>query len=231
LVSRTLLLIVAMAASLAVAQTAPKTQAHAPATPAAHAAAAHPAANPPALPPGVPPVRGPIKPMFSLRYQEITIGTGPLAEPQKVYRVAYTGWLVADGRKFDASADHSAQPVYGHDLQVVKGEDGKPKMEAGQPMLFVQGRGQVVPGFDNAFDGMHVGGKRRVFIPYQLAYGASGRPTGDPKNPGIPPKADLIFDMELVDMMDMPQQAAPPPARPTPPPPAPPAGTPPNPAK
>jgi peptidylprolyl isomerase len=144
--------------------------------------------------------------MFTLRYQDITIGSGPLAETQKVYKVAYTGWLAADGHKFDASADHPAQPVYGHDLQVVKGEDGKPKMEAGQPFLFVQGRGQVVPGFDNAFDGMHVGGKRRVFIPYQLAYGAAGHPTGDPKNPGIPPKADLIFDMELVDMMDLPQQ-------------------------
>jgi peptidylprolyl isomerase len=51
---------------------------------------------------------------------------------------------------------------------------------------------------------MKVGGKRRLFIPWQLAYGARGHLTGDPKNPGIPAKADLIFDIELVDVADLP---------------------------
>jgi peptidylprolyl isomerase len=50
---------------------------------------------------------------------------------------------------------------------------------------------------------MKIGGKRRLFIPYQLAYGELGRPTGNPKDPGIPAKADLIFDVELVDVMEM----------------------------
>ena len=50
---------------------------------------------------------------------------------------------------------------------------------------------------------MKVGGKRRLFIPWQLAYGARGRPGPDAAHPGIPAKADLIFDVELVDSGDM----------------------------
>ena len=82
------------------------------------------------------------------------------------------------------------------------GADGKPKMEAGQPWLFMQGDPRMVSGWNLGFDGMHVGGKRRLFIPYQMAYGEVGSPSPDPKKPGIPPKADLIFDIELVQVMD-----------------------------
>ena len=163
------------------------------------------------LPPGVPALaHGPVKVGFVLRYEEIKVGTGPLAEPRKVYRVKYTGWLAADGHKFDSSEDHPAQPVFDSKLQQAMGPDGKPKMEAGQPMLFIQGNPRLIPGWNLGFDGMHVGGKRRLFIPYQLAYGEPGQPSSDPKNPGIPPKADLIFDIELVEMMEPPAQAAPP---------------------
>ena len=196
-------------ASMASAQTAPKPSAK-PAT-AAHAATAHSAAvaAAPVLPAGIPPVKAPIKPLAVLRYQEITVGTGSPALPNKVYKVIYTGWLAADGHKFDASADHPAQPIFDHNFQPEKGPDGKPILKAGQPYMFPQGFGRAIPGFDNGFEGMKIGGKRRLFIPYQLAYGVVGRPTGDPKNPGIPAKADLIFDIELVDVLDMPQQPAP----------------------
>lgn len=206
-----ILLALAATASLAAAQaahkpaTAPKAAAHA----AAHATATHKTATAaPALPAGVAPVAAPVQTAFALRYQEISIGAGPLAEPNKLYKVAYTGWLASDGRKFDASADHPAQPVLGHDLQPEKNADGSPKTAASQPIVFPQGFGRVIPGWDQGFAGMRIGGKRRLFIPYQLAYGAAGRPTGNPKDPGIPPKADLIFDIELVDVMDIPAMPA-----------------------
>jgi len=128
---------------------------------------------------------------FALKYQDIEVGTGPLAEPLKLYKVKYTGWLAADGKKFDSSEDHPGK----------------------EPIQFPQGRGRVIPGWDQGFEGMKIGGKRRIFIPWQLAYGAAGRP------PVIPAKADLVFDVELVDVTDMPPPGMPggPGGRPMPP--------------
>ncbi len=146
---------------------------------------ATPVANPKDAPPNVPKVVGTPKPLYSLRYIDTVIGTGPLSEPRKFYTVHYTGWLT-DGTKFDSSVDR------------------------GTPITFPYGARQVIPGWDTGFEGMHVGGKRRLFIPYQLAYGETGRP------PVIPAKADLIFDIELVGMSDTPPAppAAPKPAEP-----------------
>jgi peptidylprolyl isomerase len=168
-----------------------------------------------ALPAGIPRVaHGPLKAAFTLKYEDIKIGTGAEAEPNKLYKVFYTGYLGAngradDGKKFDSSDDHR-RPVLDKDGKPVLGEDGKPKLGEPQPLEFPQGFGRLIPGFDQGFDGMHIGGKRRLFIPWQLAYGARGRPGPDADHPGIPPKADLIFDVELVDAVDLPM----PPARP-----------------
>lgn len=148
------------------------------------------------VPPGIPVYHKLVKTAFALKYQDIEIGTGPVAEPLKLYKVKYTGWLAADGKKFDSSEDHPGK----------------------EPIQFPQGRGRVIPGWDQAFEGMKIGGKRRLFIPYQLAYGAAGRP------PVIPAKSDLIFDIELVDVSDMPPPGAP--GRPMPPRPGAPAGAP-----
>jgi peptidylprolyl isomerase len=155
------------------------------------------------LPPGVPVVAGVKKIAFSLRYQEIKIGTGADATPNKLYKVHYTGWLAADGHKFDSSFDHRS-PELDKDGKPVLDAEGKPKMSEGQPITFPQGFGRVIPGWDQGFNGMKIGGKRRLLIPWQLAYGATGRPGPDAAHPVIPPKADLIFDVELVDITDMP---------------------------
>jgi peptidylprolyl isomerase len=200
--------LLASAAAVAVAQAPTKPASTPAAKHVAHPAA--PVASGIKLPPGVPAVRGILKTAFSLKYQDVKVGAGVVAEPNKVYQVHYTGWLAADGRKFDSSHDHPASPVIDSTGKPVMGADSKPKQEAGQPIRFIQGVGRVIPGWDQGFEGMKIGGKRRLFIPWQLAYGARGRPTNDPKNPGIPAKADLIFDVELLDVTDMPM----PPSRP-----------------
>jgi peptidylprolyl isomerase len=192
------ILLLAICAVVSVAQTTAKPAMTKPAT------ATRPATTATAikLPPGVPAVQGVVKTAFSLRYEEIKIGTGKEAEPNKIYKVHYTGWLASDGRKFDSSYDRRA-PVTGADGKPEVGEDGKPKLGEPQPISVPQGFGRVIPGFDQGFNEMRIGGKRRLFIPWQLAYGVRGRPGPNAANPGIPPKADLIFDIELVAVDDL----------------------------
>src|ERR1700758_5115696 len=145
-----------------------------------------PPADPaPSLPAGIPPAIGKLESAFALRYIDIKPGDGAEAQPGQFYTVHYTGWLASDGTKFDSSLDRS------------------------EPITFQQGVRGVIPGWDYGFAGMHVGGKRRLFIPYQLAYGQRGRP------PVIPPKSDLIFDIELLAAGDTePPPPPPPPAAP-----------------
>ena len=123
----------------------------------------------------IPSAPGQMHTQYTMRYVEVGIGMGKLAEPGKVFSVHYTGWLV-DGTKFDSSRDKE------------------------KPLSFEQGKRKVIPGWDAGFEGMRVGGKRRLFIPYQLAYGEKGRGK-------IPPKAELIFDVELMDVQDPPPVA------------------------
>ncbi len=63
----------------------------------------------------------------------------------------------------------------------------------GQPIRFILGQGQVIPGWEQGIEGMKVGEKRKLTIPPELAYGSSG--AGNV----IPPDATLIFHVELVD--------------------------------
>ena len=194
--------------SLFLTATAVACFAQTPAKPAAPKASAKPAATASGikLPPGVPIARSredgvqPALPGHPHRQ-------GADAEPNKIYKVNYTGWLAADGHKFDSSYDHKS-PVMGKDGKPELDADGKPKMNEGEPISFPQGFGRVIPGFDQGFTGMKIGGKRRLFIPWQLAYGAHGRPGPNAANPGIPPNADLIFDIELVDVSEMPTPQA-----------------------
>ncbi|HLH37540.1 MAG TPA: FKBP-type peptidyl-prolyl cis-trans isomerase [Bryobacteraceae bacterium] len=71
--------------------------------------------------------------------------------------------------------------------------------DRGEPFSFEQGKRKVIPGWDAGFEGMRAGGKRRFIIPYQLAYGEKGRGK-------IPPRAELIFDVELLDVKDPPAE-------------------------
>jgi peptidylprolyl isomerase len=160
------------------------------------------------LPSGVPPGEGPVETAFALRYQDIVVGSGTLAEPNETYKVQYTGWLgtngrADDGRKFDSSYDRRSA-LRNTDGSPFLDADGKPRLGDPPPFSFPQGLGRVIAGWDQGFGGMRVGGKRRLFIPWQLAYGARGRPGPDAAHPGIPERADLIFDVELIDVVDIP---------------------------
>ena len=172
------LILLVAAGTCAIAQTSSKP------SPAPHHTDVSSSASGTKLPPGVPPAHGIVKTAFSLRYQEIKIGTGVEAEPNMIYKVHYTGWLAADGHKFDSSYDHPRPPVLGKDGKPMMDEDGKPVLGNPQPIAFPQGFGRVIPGFDQGFIGMKIGGKRRLFIPWQLAYGAKGRPGPDAAHPG-----------------------------------------------
>jgi peptidylprolyl isomerase len=220
----TALIMLLAASTMAASAQTPAKPAAKPATTAAKpatASAAKPAATAAKLPlgvpaPGIPAVKTLKKTLFTatLRYQEIKIGTGAVAEPNKMYKVHYTGWLAADGRKFDSSYDHPRPPMRDKDGKPVLGPDGKPQQGEAQPISFPQGFGRVIPGWDQGFEGMKIGGQRRLFIPWRLAYGEKGRPGPDEAHPGIPEKADLIFDIELVDVSDLPKQPARPMAMP-----------------
>jgi peptidylprolyl isomerase len=103
-----------------------------------------------------------------LKYVDLVIGKGPVPKQGQTVLVQYVGTF-PDGKKFDASADHG-----------------------GAPFAFTLGAGQVIPGWDEGVATMHVGGKRKLIIPYMLGYGPMGQP------PVIPPKATLIFVVDLV---------------------------------
>ena len=103
-----------------------------------------------------------------LKYYDIVVGEGAQpAGPTTRVIVHYTGYLV-DGTKFDSSVDR-----------------GKPY----NTLLK-----DVIDGWTEGVGSMKVGGKRKLIIPYALAYGVNGRP-------GIPPKATLIFDIELLEIV------------------------------
>ncbi len=139
------------------------------------------------LPASIPPAKGEKRTAFALELIDVKSGTGAPVSARSCVYAHYTGWLT-DGKKFDSSRD--TMP------------NGRPKT----PLAFPLGVRRVIVGWDLGFEGMRVGGQRRLFIPYQLAYGEAGRP------PGIPPKSTLIFDIELMAVADT-LPTAPPPAR------------------
>lgn len=138
----------------------------APAAPTA-APAAVPQSNAPAAP-AAPAADGQEVVLPSgLRFIDRIVGSGPSPNPEGSVVVHYDGFL-EDGTKFDSSRDR------------------------GQPAQFALN--QVIPGFSEGLKTMKVGGKRTLFIPSNLGYGAAGSP------PVIPANANLRFELELVDV-------------------------------
>lgn len=105
-----------------------------------------------------------------LKYEDIKVGEGKSPKVGDTVTVHYTGWLKSNDQKFDSSLDR------------------------GKPFSFVIGKAQVIPGWDEGVSTMKVGGKRKLIIPADLAYGAKGAPGV------IPPNSTLVFDVELLEV-------------------------------
>jgi FKBP-type peptidyl-prolyl cis-trans isomerase FkpA len=114
------------------------------------------------------------QPTFS--QTDLTTGTGTRAARTARITVNYTGWV------YDPNTpDHKGSQF---DTSIGRG-----------PFSFTLGAGEVIPGWDQGFNDMRVGGKRRLIIPTDMGYGAQGTPDGS-----IPPNAPLVFEMELLDV-------------------------------
>lgn len=101
-----------------------------------------------------------------LKIEDLKVGTGEEAKSGNRVSVNYKGTLT-NGTQFDSSYDR------------------------GQPFSFDLGAGDVISGWDEGVVGMKVGGKRKLVIPPDMAYGARALP-------GIPANSTLVFEVELL---------------------------------
>lgn len=106
-----------------------------------------------------------------LYVEDLQEGDGAEATAGARVRVHYTGWL-PDGTQFDTSR------------------------EGPEPFAFTLGAGQVIPGWDRGVEGMREGGRRRLVIPPELAYGSQGA------GGVIPPDTPLVFEVELMEVLE-----------------------------
>ena len=107
--------------------------------------------------------------MDELKIEDLEVGQGAEAKAGDRVTVHYVGTLT-DGSKFDSSRDR------------------------GRGFTFALGAGQVIKGWDRGVAGMKIGGKRKLTIGPDLAYGARGFP------PVIPPNSTLVFEVELLQV-------------------------------
>ena len=110
----------------------------------------------------------PVAKVDSLQKIDTQVGTGDEVKPGDTVTAHYTGAVAATGVIFQSSHDGANQPI---------------------PF----GLNQVIKGWTDGVPGMKVGGKRRLLIPADQAYGAN-----PPSGSNIPANADLVFDIELV---------------------------------
>src|SRR5688500_11557357 len=107
-------------------------------------------------------------PSYQLEIEDLEVGTGEEATPGTIVEVHYVGVSWQTGKQFDASWDR------------------------GDTFKFGLGKGQVIPGWDQGVAGMKVGGRRRITIPPDLAYGQRG--AGGVIGPG----ETLVFVVDLI---------------------------------
>ncbi|GAB6042626.1 FKBP-type peptidyl-prolyl cis-trans isomerase [Endothiovibrio diazotrophicus] len=108
--------------------------------------------------------------MSELKIEDLAVGDGAEATGRGCTVVVhYTGWL-EDGTVFDSSVQRN------------------------QPFSFPLDCRYVIPGWDQGVKGMKVGGRRKLTIPPELAYGESGA------GGVIPPNATLTFEIELLEV-------------------------------
>ena len=119
--------------------------------------------GPPTLPPGADTVTT----GSGLEYLDVDPGSEPRIEPGSRAKIHYRCWLT-DGRLV---------------------EDTR---AAGAEMELVVDQGDAIDGLDEGLVGMGTAGRRRLIVPSDLAYGATGSP------PRIPPYATLIYDIEVM---------------------------------
>jgi FKBP-type peptidyl-prolyl cis-trans isomerase len=108
-----------------------------------------------------------------LKYQDLKIGAGSTADVGRIAVVHLTGWLDDNGQK---------------------GKEFICSHNRGKPASFKLGTDKVMQGWNIGVDGMKVGGKRRLMIPSYLGYGKKG------VDEVVPPNADLIFEVELLEV-------------------------------
>jgi len=102
-------------------------------------------------------------------FKDLIVGEGAEIKPGQTVAVQLLAFSAADGKQIDSS------------------------WEAGTPLTFVPGAGQLPPGLEKAVEGMRVGGRRQVDIPFADAFGAGGN-----DQLGLPPSTDLIMVLDLV---------------------------------
>ena len=115
-----------------------------------------------------------------LRVDDLVTGTGPLVEIGDVLTVNQVGWL------YDSSKpDNKGQQI-----------------DAANGITFVLGANQVISGLEQGITGMRVGGKRRIQIPPDLAFGSTGAGA-------VPPDTPVVFEIEIVDKQQLVTGSAP----------------------
>jgi peptidylprolyl isomerase len=117
-----------------------------------------------------PKVTVPDSPAKKLETEDIKKGTGATAKKGDAISVNYVGVGQKTKKEFDNSYDR------------------------GEPFDFALGGGEVIPGWDEGIVGMKVGGRRKLIIPGDKAYGPTGRP------PSIKPNETLVFIVDLVEI-------------------------------